>query len=255
MQKNRKLALLAVVLFGLSCFTGGFMFAAFGGSLASVPNAGAQSTCQDFSETGFKVCGRFLEYWKANGGLAQQGFPISGEFKERQAPPPAGDGKEYTVQYFQRARFELHPENKAPYDVLLGLLGAEQYTAKYGQPNPAAQLIKANGLRMATEIKGQFNTYKAKDGFVFLVVDFTLTNTTGSEISANPLYLKVKSDKGFVYEYASFASSNLEKDLKLGKLAPNESVRAELAFEVPAAGENIISLIFEDFKNKAQVSL
>jgi hypothetical protein len=35
------------------------------------------------------------------------------------------DGQEYTVQWFERARFEHHPENDPPYDVLLGLLGVE----------------------------------------------------------------------------------------------------------------------------------
>jgi hypothetical protein len=33
------------------------------------------------------------------------------------------DGKPYVTQYFERARFEYHPENKPPYDILLGLLG------------------------------------------------------------------------------------------------------------------------------------
>jgi hypothetical protein len=35
------------------------------------------------------------------------------------------DGNEYQVQYFERARFELHPENEPPFNVLLGLLGRE----------------------------------------------------------------------------------------------------------------------------------
>ncbi len=35
------------------------------------------------------------------------------------------DGKAYTVQYFERARFEWHPENPAPYDVLLGQFGRQ----------------------------------------------------------------------------------------------------------------------------------
>ncbi len=102
---------------------------AFIGDLTGIP-------CQAFTETGFKVCGRFLEYWKASGGLTQQGFPISGEFDELNAPPPAGDGKLHRVQYFQRARFEQHSENARPYDVLLGLLGGEQYQAKYGSGKP-----------------------------------------------------------------------------------------------------------------------
>jgi hypothetical protein len=96
--------------------------------------------CFFFPETGFKVCGRFLEYWRTNGGLAQQGFPISEVFSELNAPPPQGDGQTHLVQYFQRARFEQHLENPAPHDVLLGLLGTSQYQAKYGvkaQPLPS----------------------------------------------------------------------------------------------------------------------
>jgi polysaccharide biosynthesis protein PslG len=34
------------------------------------------------------------------------------------------DGKTYVVQYFERNRFEWHPENRGtPYEVLLGALG------------------------------------------------------------------------------------------------------------------------------------
>ena len=36
-----------------------------------------------FPETGKTVAGRFLQYWDANGGLAQQGFPISDEMQEK----------------------------------------------------------------------------------------------------------------------------------------------------------------------------
>lgn len=96
----------------------------------------SRNDCETFSQTGFKICGRFLEYWRANGGLAQQGYPISAVFMEQNAPPPAGDGKIHRVQYFQRARFEQHNENQRPYDVLLGLLGAEQYQAKYTAQPP-----------------------------------------------------------------------------------------------------------------------
>jgi hypothetical protein len=44
------------------------------------------------------------------------------------------------VQYFQRARFEAHNENQPPYDVLLGLLGAEQLKAKYPNGAPASSI-------------------------------------------------------------------------------------------------------------------
>jgi hypothetical protein len=87
---------------------------------------------QTFPETGFTVSGRFLEYWKANGGLAQQGFPISDEIREVSAL----DGKEYIVQYFERAVFEHHPENARPYDVLLSQLGTMRFKAKYPAGDP-----------------------------------------------------------------------------------------------------------------------
>ena len=80
-----------------------------------------------FKETGKRVGGKFLAYWQKNGGLAQQGFPISEEFQERSEL----DGKTYTVQYFERAVFEMHPENKPPFDVLLSQLGTFRYKAKY----------------------------------------------------------------------------------------------------------------------------
>jgi hypothetical protein len=95
--------------------------------------------CQNFPETGFQVCGRFLQYWQSHGGLTQQGFPISNVFLETNAQPPAGDGKQHKVQYFQRARFEEHTENSYPNDVLLGLLGAN-YPCRAPKKYPLASL-------------------------------------------------------------------------------------------------------------------
>src|SRR5436190_1542628 len=93
----------------------------------------AQLGERTFPETGKAVGGRFLEYWDKNGGLPQQGYPISTEMQERSDI----DGKTYTVQYFERAVFEYHPENKAPYDVLLSQLGTFRYRANRLQPTPA----------------------------------------------------------------------------------------------------------------------
>lgn len=73
-----------------------------------------------FQETGHNLRGAFKGYWDKRGGLPIFGFPISEEFGEIN---PA-DGKFYVVQYFERARFEYHPENKGTaYEVQLGLLG------------------------------------------------------------------------------------------------------------------------------------
>jgi hypothetical protein len=75
-----------------------------------------------FSQTRHSLGGAFYKYWKANGGLPIFGYPISEEYSEKNPD----DGKTYTVQYFERNRFEYHPEFKGtPYEVLLGLLGTE----------------------------------------------------------------------------------------------------------------------------------
>lgn len=98
------------------------------------PVVAAQAAERCFPETGKCVRGEFYAYWLANGGLTQQGMPISDEFDE---PSPA-NGQTYRVQYFERARFELHREQTDPrYRVLLGLLGTEQYRAQYATAPPA----------------------------------------------------------------------------------------------------------------------
>jgi hypothetical protein len=73
-----------------------------------------------FAATGHTLQGAFYEYWKSHGGLWLFGYPLSEEYQEVNAT----DGKVYTVQYFERQRFELHPEAPAEYRVLLGLLGS-----------------------------------------------------------------------------------------------------------------------------------
>ena len=68
-----------------------------------------------FPQTGFRLGGTFLSYWRANGGLPIFGYPINVE--------QSVDGR--VVQWTERARLEQHPENRAPYNVLLGQLGTE----------------------------------------------------------------------------------------------------------------------------------
>ena len=100
------------------------------GAPGQQPNNSVSSV--PFQETGKRVGGRFLNYWRNNGGLPQQGLPISDEFVERSDL----DGKTYQVQYFERAVFEYHTENQPPNDILLSQLGTFRYRAKYEGPNP-----------------------------------------------------------------------------------------------------------------------
>lgn len=54
--------------------------------------------------------------------LALFGFPISEPMMETNA-----EGDTVLTQWFERARFEFHPNNPPQYQVLLGLLGKELY--------------------------------------------------------------------------------------------------------------------------------
>ena len=68
-----------------------------------------------FPETGQVVSGAFLRFFNSRGGLDIFGYPTSGVIQE--------NGK--TVQYFQRSRFEYHPQLPEANQITLGLLGVE----------------------------------------------------------------------------------------------------------------------------------
>jgi len=88
-----------------------------------------------FRETGHNLSNAFLQYWQNNGGLEVFGYPISEEF----AQVNVSDGKTYTVQYFERNRFEWHPERMPPDNIQLGLLGVEY--ARTSGLDPLARVL------------------------------------------------------------------------------------------------------------------
>jgi hypothetical protein len=135
--------------------------------LLAIPAMGGITYAQGsrtFPETGKTVQGQFLAYWDQHGGLAQQGYPISNEIQERSDT----DGKTYTVQYFERAVFELHPELTTSNKVLLSLLGNFLYKQKYpsGAPgqqantNPGSAFYSETGHRLG----GKFLAYWQSHG-------------------------------------------------------------------------------------------
>jgi glucose/arabinose dehydrogenase len=88
-------------------------------ALPAAPPTQAQPASRYFPETDLTISGRFLQFWEGNGGLPVFGLPLSNERFE------AGSEGRFTTQWFERERFEYHPENAPPYDVLLGRLGDE----------------------------------------------------------------------------------------------------------------------------------
>ena len=84
---------------------------------------GAKPGCTYFAATGHNLCAGFGAFWNMFGGLAAYGMPISEEFTEQNPDT----GQVYTVQYFERARFEWHPgADPVHFDVELGRLGAAE---------------------------------------------------------------------------------------------------------------------------------
>ncbi len=91
--------------------------------LVSTGRLQAQDDAYCFDETGFCIAGTVRAYWEEHGGLTVFGMPISPQYEE------IIEGTPYQVQWFERTRLEVHPENEPPYHVLLGRLGAEQVEA------------------------------------------------------------------------------------------------------------------------------
>jgi len=135
------------------------------GAVAAQPSAQAADAPAYFTQTRHTVAGAFLDYWRAHGGVARQGYPISEEFGEKSAL----DGKTYTVQYFERAVFELHPENAPPYNVLLSPLGADALKSRYPADAPGDQRAnKATANQLFTQtghtVGGGFWPYWQRSG-------------------------------------------------------------------------------------------
>ena len=91
-------------------------------------NPRAATNAEYFPRVGHNVKGEFLTFFRENGGLEIFGYPITEEFLWR--------GR--VVQYFQRARMELHPEADPENRIQLGNLGEELELGTPRLPEPAS---------------------------------------------------------------------------------------------------------------------
>jgi hypothetical protein len=82
----------------------------------------AAATGRCFPETQQCLHETFRQYWEQNGGLPVFGFAVSDATQELNRDL----GKQYLTQWVERNRLEYHPENAAPYKVLLGRLGEDR---------------------------------------------------------------------------------------------------------------------------------
>jgi hypothetical protein len=123
-------------------------------AFVTMSSAHAQTDQRCFPETNQCIAGRIREFWEQNGALSVFGFPITPQHEERI------EGKPFQVQWFERNRLELHPENARPYDVLLGRLGADRlaqqardpFTFPKSEPQPGCRFFPETGHNACGDI-------------------------------------------------------------------------------------------------------
>jgi hypothetical protein len=125
-----------------------------------------QTAEQYFEETGHWVSGAFLDYFNSQGGLEIFGYPITEPFVDQGV----------SVQYFQKARMEWHPNNPDPYKVQLGLLGDELKYRHSPIPAPAALsrrkvYFPETGHTLAYAFLDYFNAHGGIDLFGYPITE------------------------------------------------------------------------------------
>jgi hypothetical protein len=111
-----------------------------------------------FPQTGHSVSLGFKHFFDTRGGLDLFGYPTTEEIKENG----------WTVQYFQRARFEYHPEFAGTrYEVELGLLGdlTAGQTFDKAMPQPAARFYPETSHNLSGPFQQYFDSRGGLDIF------------------------------------------------------------------------------------------
>lgn len=109
---------------------------------ASQPPAEAAEVSESSAERCFEnsdhcISGEIQTYWEEHNGNQRLGLPISPWQEE------VINGEPVQVQWFERARLEVRPNNPAPFNIILGKLGVEALETQdrpfYALPNPSQQ--------------------------------------------------------------------------------------------------------------------
>jgi hypothetical protein len=151
-----------------------------------------QPGCLWFEATQHNVCDQvpgfgFQTYWESYGlqdpaldsygrSLALFGLPLTEAYMAT-----APDGQRVLTQWFERARFEWHPRNPPPYNVLLGLLGRESLSAV-----PVAR--RTDGLWQGRTSQWERLLFSVEDGAIRLILSDVLIR--GEDCETSYLYTR-----------------------------------------------------------------
>ncbi len=176
--------------------------------------------CLWFEETGHNVCDQatgqgFMRYWQSHGlsiagldafnrSLQLFGLPLTAPHMETNQ-----SGDTVLTQWFERARFEWHPNNPDEYKVLLGLLGNEMRSANPGNnlpappsPGPSASSIfgveinPGQAAKVAPQIKDAGVTWVRYNGILWSQVEATPGTRDWSKLDAVEAELRAISAAG-----------------------------------------------------------
>lgn len=221
---------------------------------AGARSVSAQGDCRNFSETGFDVCGRFLEVWSSLGDDTVNTYINGLPLTEMRPEISLTDGNTYDTQWFERARFEMHPENEAPYDVLFGLLGVTKAEGR-GSVDPATGEVRNPsdaafvGIDQPDDVDGTTKVYFPETRHTVSGTFLTYWNTYGGlpqfGFPLSEPFEEVSEDDGNTYTVQYFERNRFEAhpenagtlyEVQLGRLGDEQDGTTPIAAsELPIA--------------------
>lgn len=224
---------------------GGIILSSFitASSLAQFSTSAGASALYS-SASGHSIGGAFLAFYNANGGLRVFGLPLTDELVEGGL----------TVQYFERQRFEYHPEAAGtPYEVQLSLLGG---SAAQGKPALASVTPFSSNSKVfyipqtGHSVGGVFLNYWLKNGGV-RVLGYPVsepTNENGLTVQyferARMEYHPEKAAQGFAVELSLLGKDYLQSRIASG------AVQAQPGSQLPAAFGAVYTGMEQDLFNR-----
>lgn len=158
----------------------------------TLPIPGNLQACRTFDEVEYPVCFAFLEFFESHGGVRVFGYPIS-SFELH-------DGR--IAQYFQRARFEWHPEKPAGQRVVLTKLGRKYFEINREDPIRLMAITYTTGSNLPQRILTlQVRAYARqtvtpKQGTQ--IIDVLVQDQTLAPVAGADVYLEIRFTDGTV---------------------------------------------------------
>lgn len=117
----------------------------------------------------------------------------------------------------------------------------------FGQmPRTSAQVVEKHhnkiqlriqNLSRESEVPGQlFLQNKARDGFIFVIVELTVYNKSEVDFTLNPFDFRLFLKDGSNYR-AALATKSHPKGINTEKLSPKKTIKGVLIFQVPKSGQ------------------